>query len=270
MTYDARERSTQAGEPVELYEFAYGSVVHRHTSSATQQSEGGNDYLPAALERSQIETSAERARNAITVTCPRDFVIAELFRVTPPTSIIALTLRRMHRGDADVAVIWMGRVVNCEWQGSVATLNCEPLITSLRRIGLRRKYQRQCQHVLYQQGAGRCNVVRATHSTVTTVSAVAGKVLSLAALGSKPWAGGFVEWETPAGSIERRYIESASGTDLTLAQPFQGITVGAAVTASPGCNHTMAMCEATYANLPNYGGFPFIPLKNPFDGTPVF
>lgn len=268
MSYDAREDSAYGGAPVELYEFAWGAVTpQRYTSADGDYVLGADTYAAATLRRSQIEASAERARNAITITCARDFPIAELFRVAPPTELIAVTLRRQHRGDSEVAVIWQGRVLNCEWSGAQATLNCEPVSSSLRRTGLRRRYQRQCPHVLYGPG---CGVARATHSKNTTVASVAGLVLNVAALDAKPYAGGFVEWTTPAGAIERRFIRSFAGTAITLTQAFQGIPAGAAVVVSPGCAHTRAMCEGTYANLPNYGGFPFVPQKNPFDGTPVY
>lgn len=270
MTFDAVERSTQSAAPVELYEFTRGAVVARYTSADADYTLSGDVYASATLQRSQIETTGERARNAITVQCARNFPIADLFRVTPPTEVIMLTIRRIHRGDADVAVIWIGRVMNCSWDGALATLNCEPVSSSMRRIGLRRKYQRQCPHVLYEQGEGLCNVVRASHSTTTTVAGITGTVLTVAALGSKPWGGGWVEWVQPSGAVERRFITGFTGLDLKLTQAFQGIAIGNSVTVSPGCDHTQSTCISVYANGPNYGGFPFIPIKNPFDGTPVY
>lgn len=270
MTYDTRERSVQDAAPIELYEFTRGAIVQRYTSADADFTLLSTTYIAATMQRSQIETSAERARNTITITGARDFPIADLFRIAPPADVVMLTIKRVHRGDTDPAVIWMGRVVNCEWAGSVSRLTCEPVITSLRRNGLRRKYQRQCPLPLYSQGPGMCNVVRATHSTTTTVTAAAGLVLTVATLASKPYPGGFVEWQTPAGPVERRFITGRAGLDLTLSQAFVGITPGATVTVSPGCDHTQGTCIATYANGANYGGFPFIPLKNPFDGTPVY
>lgn len=270
MTYDAREASVQSGAPVELFEFARGSLVFRYTSADADFEFGGETFVAAPLQRGKLETSSERARNALTIQCARDFEIADFYRVAPPTDIVSLIVRRVHRDDAGVAVIWHGRVLNCDWQGSVASLRCEPVTSSLRRPGLRRSYQRGCPHVLYQQGDGMCNVVRATHSTVTTVAAVSGLTLTVAALGAKPFAGGFVEWEVASGVIERRFIVSFSGLVLTLSQAFQGIAIADAVTVSPGCDHTQATCNGTYANGPNYGGFPFIPIINPFAGTPVY
>jgi uncharacterized phage protein (TIGR02218 family) len=271
MTYDASEASIEGGEPIELYEFRRGSIVERYTSADSDVVVEGETYIAATLRRSDIDTSNERARSAVRITTARDFSIAELFRVSPPPSVVAFTLRRVHRSDlTDVAVIWVGRVLNAEWKGATADLNCEPVTTSMKRMGLRRKYQRQCPLVLYAQGEGQCNVNRDAHKTSTTVTGVSGLVLSVAALTSKPWAGGFVEWEAPDGSIEYRFIESFTGLDLKLSQAFQGIAASDPVTVSPGCNHTQAVCIATYANGDNYGGFPFTPVKNPFDGTPVY
>jgi hypothetical protein len=271
VTYDAREISTHGGEPLELYEFTVGAQVQRWTSAARIVSAGGNDYTPAPLQRSRIEQSVEEARKALTIDCPRDFPVAELYRVVPPSEVILVTVKRLHRGDGDVAAIWMGRVLNCEWQDNdQARLQCEPVSSSLKRPGLRRPYSRNCPHVLYSQGPGMCNVDRATHSTVTTVSAIAGLTLTVAALAEMPWVGGYVEWLPAGAPAQRRFINGRDGLVLTLAQAFQGIPLGAAVTVVPTCDHTMSMCEGTYDNLPHYGGFPFIPLKNPFDGTPVY
>jgi hypothetical protein len=36
-----------------------------------------------------------------------------------------------------------------------------------------------------------------------------------------------------------------------------------------GCDHSVSTCAARFGNLANYGGFPFIPTKNPFS-TGVF
>jgi uncharacterized phage protein (TIGR02218 family) len=267
MTYDAREQSLQDGAPVELYEFTRGSLIYRYTSADADYTLTANTYAAEPLQRGKIETSAERARNSLTVECRREFAIADLFRIAPPTDVIGLVVKRQHRADADVAVIWTGRVLNCEFTGAQARLNCEPVTSSMKRPGLRRLYQRGCPHVLYGPG---CNLNRASVSTVTTVTAISGLVLSVAALGAYPFAGGFVEWEVEAGVIERRFVSGFSGLDLTLTQAFQGITVGATVTVSPGCDHTMATCDGTYSNVDNFGGFPFIPSKNPFDGTPVY
>lgn len=279
MTYDATERSVQSGAPVELYEFARTTVdlstpcmpittttvLYRYTSADADVNFESNDWTATPIQRSAVEATREMNRNNLTLTVPRNFEIADLFRVSPPSDVILLTVYRYHRDDANKVVLWMGRVLNCEWGDGLARLTCEPVATSMRRPGLRRLYQKQCPHVLYA-----CGVDRTAFDHATTVSAISGSTLTVASLGAHPYAGGFVEWTPSAGAVERRFIRSFSGTDLVLSRPFDGLAVSDDVTVYPGCDHTMATCDTVFNNLPNYGGFPFVPTKNPFGGNPVY
>lgn len=269
MTYDASESGHQSGSPVELYLYARGEQVWRFNSGDADIVFEGDTWTAAVIQRSPIETTAEQARNALTTTVARDFEVADLFRISPPTDVISLTLYRYHRSDVDeeAAVIWMGRVLNVEWSGSQARMNHEPISLSLSRTGLRRLYQRSCPHVLYGTA---CGIDKADHAHACEVTAIDGVNLTVDSLESKPYAGGFVEFEVTGGNLERRFIRRVSGLTLILSQPFQDLEVSDTVTVYPGCDHTMATCNTTYANLANYGGQPFIPSKNPFDGNPVY
>jgi len=37
----------------------------------------------------------------------------------------------------------------------------------------------------------------------------------------------------------------------------------------PGCDRVRATCESKFDNLDNFGGFPWIPTKNPFGGSSI-
>lgn len=273
MTYEAQETSAQDGAPVELYVFRRGAtVIGRYTSADVDYSLDGDTYASTALERGPIEATGETARTNLDIDVPRDNPIALLFRVTPPSQVIALVVMRVHRTDGaqETAVIWAGRLLNVENAGVRATLHCEPIESSLARPGLRRPYSLGCPLLLFTQGDGLCNAVRATHASVTTVTAISGITLGVASLATKPWRGGFVEWDSGGGMLERRYINAVAGASLTLLQAFQGIEIGDAVTVVPACDGTRATCDGVYGNILNYGGYPFIPTKNPFDGNPVY
>lgn len=271
MTYAAEEISVQDGAPVELYEFGYGSTALYYTSSGQGYTDASvspsQSYTSANIERSAISSTEEKARNSLTLTVPRTFAIAELFRVSPPSDTVNVTLRRVHRGDtASVVVAWMGRVLSCQFNGAKATLQCEPISVSLRRSGLRRIYGRACPHVLYGTA---CGLNKSDFDHATTVSSISGLTLTVGSIGAYSYAGGFVEWVNDAGNTERRFIESHVGTALTLMQAFAGIANTDAVTIYPGCDHTLAACDA-FGNVLNYGGWPWIPNKNPWAGDPVF
>lgn len=271
MTYDAREISLQSGAPVEIYEFARAAQQWLVTSSPEPVVVDSITYTPHMIRRSSIEETQERARSAVKLTVARNFPIADLFRVSPPTDVISLTIKRYHRGDSQVVVIWSGRVLNCDWQGAEATINCEPVSTSLRRTGLRRMYQRQCPHVLYGSA---CGLSKDDYKLTANVDAISGTTISVSECSAQAagyYAGGFVELSVGGGGLERRFITNHTGAVLTLSQAFgEDLAVGAEVNIYPGCNHTLATCKAKFSNLVNYGGFPFIPTKNPFDGSPIF
>jgi uncharacterized phage protein (TIGR02218 family) len=270
MTYDTSERGQQL-QPIEVYDFARGSQQWHFTSAEVPIVVASQTYLPRTMRRSTIETTTEKARNNLSITCRRDFEIAELFRVSPPTDVISVTVRRCHQSEPDdVAVLWKGRVLNCEWRDIEADLTCEPVSTSLARPGLRRLYQRNCPHVLYSTA---CGVSKASYVLAAAIDSVSGLDLSVSEAASQSdgyYAGGFIEWELQAGVIERRFIKNHVGAILSLSSQFVDIGPGVEVSIYPGCNHSTGICNTKFGNLLNYGGFPHIPQKNPFGGSPIY
>lgn len=271
MTYDASEKGMQSGAPVEIYEFTRGTTeAWRYTSADQDVTVGPYTYTATTLRRTSIEATPEAARSAIRLIVPRDNEVADLYRVAPPTDIIALTVKRYHAGDGNVAVIWMGRVVNAEWSGSQATINCEPVSSSFARPGLRRMYQRACPHVLYSTACGVSKISKKVTGNADGVSGVTVSISECSAYAAGYFAGGFIEWTNSGGNTERRFITDHTGAALTLSLAASGLAVGMEVNVYPGCDHTLSTCKTKFSNLNNYGGFPHIPTKNPFNGDPIY
>jgi len=272
MSYEAFEISEQDGSPVELYEFHTENFSYYYTSSESSIVVDGNTYTSEPIDRTDIELSVEQPRNAITLKVRRDHPVAELFRVTPPDSSIGLIVKRTHRGDSEVAVYWVGRVLNAMWEGtSTATLTCEPASISMNRNGLGRYYQIPCPYALYNESD--CKVDRNSFATATTVTAKSGVTVTVAAKnGAHPYPGGFIEYvDGSPGITERRMIVGVSGLVFTLARPFSSaLIIGSAISLFPGCDHTITTCDSVFGNKLNYGGFAYMPTKNPFKGSPVY
>lgn len=270
MTYDARESSLAAGEPVELYEFQHGANFYRYTSADTDQVFGGNTFAAVTLSRSAIEATQELARSALNLSCARTLPLLDLFNPLPPSDVVTLVVRRFHRDDSESAVIWMGRVLNVGLSGLQASIRCESVYSSIKRPGLRRLYQKQCPHVLY---SSQCGVNRAAFKVARAVTTINGLAITLADMGafaSGYFAGGYIEWISSEGVAERRAIRDQVGAVLTVNFQAAGLAVGTIVDVFPGCDHTLATCSAKFGNGLGYGGMPYIPRKNPFDGTPVY
>ena len=270
MTYATVETSTQAGRPVELYEFISGTTYYRYTSADGDVVYGGNTYTAVPISRGAVEATSETARLALEITCASDLPVLDLFATMPPEEVVAVTLRRLHAGDGEAITMWMGRVLNVTWNNASAAIHCESVYTSLKRTGLRRLYQKGCPHVVYGSG---CGLNRNDFKLVRTVSTITGTTITVSTLSGFAdgyFSGGYLEWEKTTGVFERRAIRSQVGAVVTIGFPIPGLAASASVNLYPGCDHSLATCEGKFSNRLNYGGQPYFPDKNPFNGVAIY
>ncbi|MBQ3675664.1 MAG: phage BR0599 family protein, partial [Campylobacter sp.] len=53
------------------------------------------------------------------------------------------------------------------------------------------------------------------------------------------------------------------GDKITLMFPLKSLSTADLVYVYAGCDKTIKMCRDKFNNSINYGGFPFVPSKNP-------
>lgn len=267
MTYQAFETSPHAGSPIELYEFVQGAQVWRYTSRGADVVALGQTWTASAIERDAIEQAAEMNRSGIDLRFARGHAFAAQFVGYAADVVTTVTIYRGHGGDPDgqFEAYWKGRVAAARADGGEITLECESVFTSLRRPGLRARYQRSCRHALY--GAA-CTLDPEAFAVAGLVTAVSGAAVSVdsAALQASGWyLGGMLRG--PDGDL--RLVAGHAGAQLTLSRPIEGLEVGHAVQIYPGCSRDLATCENKFDNLDNYGGMPWIPVVNPFGGNSI-
>ncbi len=273
MTYSVIESSVQDGRPVELFDFVRDGSHTRYASQSQDVPYAGDTYTASAISHDEIDQSNELAKLGLKVTFPRDDAFALGYVGTLHDAITTLTIRRGHLSDGDgqFEVIWKGRVVGGEINGAEITLTCESIFTSVRRMGLRARYQTTCRHALYGRG---CNLDMADFATSATVTAASGVSLTVteAALQADGfYNGGMVQ--TADGGL--RFIMAHAGEQITLSRASDSILADvtdlgtASITLYPGCAHDTAACDGTFNNLANFGGFPYIPWKNPMGGSSI-
>lgn len=274
MGYNNYEVSEDEGSPVELYEFSFQGTTYYYTSGESDFNYNTKTYTAESIGRTEIEFTGDLPKNDLTLTVPYNFPIALLFRVAPPSDVVHLIVREIHRADTidnEAIVKWRGRVLNARWnEDMTVSLNCENFLTSMRRTGLRRLYQRQCPHILYGNACGLANTSFAISAQLTSGGGVSLQSPTFLALGDDFLAGGYVEWEKSPGVYERRAIRSHTGDTIEITYPIPELTSLDTVTVYPGCDHTLDTCRSKFNNVVNYGGFPYIPQKNPFGGNSVF
>jgi len=275
MTFDTTEKS-EFFQPVELYTFTRGVFSWYYTSADANIDFNGNTYVATPIKRSRIEATPDLGRITLKITTSRTTAFVDQFIETSPTDIITITVTRFHPEDSTSAITFKGRVINVKFQENDAEISCQPIQTTLKRPGLRRLYQLNCPHVLY---GPECGVALGTHQVMGVITGVSGLTITSASFiisinptfDAAHFTGGFVAF-SQAGLVTKRFItdhNNGTGT-LTLNLPFSGIIVGDTVTAAPGCDHVTPTCAGKFAVIENFGGFPFIPQKNPMSGTPVF
>jgi uncharacterized phage protein (TIGR02218 family) len=266
MTFAGRDTSIEDGQPVELYEFNRGNTSWFFCNSSDDVEVNSDIYYATQMSRSSFTQSGEFDRSSVTVTMQRDHpFVGELIQSGAMGKQISLTIKKLHWTDVDLerVVFWKGRVLSWKSNGAAVALNCESVFTSLRRTGLRAKYQRSCRHALYSSG---CGVGQGSVSVSSTVSGASGPTLTMSSLGAYPdgyFSGGLAR---DADGVSR-FIASHAGGVIILTMPFPTEVGGQTLELLPGCDRTRETCHVKFNNVLNFGGFPYIPGTNPFSGV---
>ena len=274
MTYDAFETSTEAGDPVEVYEVVAGTTTYYFTSADSVQTIGAQDYTPVGgLQRGDRQEGPDRRERDFTLELPTANELAQLFVGVLPGFRVRLTVKRFHASDTptpEVVQVFDGYVQSASFGkagGKVCTLTARTTIASLGRVLPRRTFASSCVHVLYDSSTCKVDDTDPTFraSTLSVASQVGG-VLTVSSGLSGTYAddymqGGFVE---VIGGADFRLIIGHTGNVLTLQQPFA--TEPSSVNVYAGCAHMISVCSSKFDNVVNYGGFAFVPTRNPFEG----
>lgn len=266
-TYAELENSAYGGQPVELFRFVHGAIVLTYTTGDTVLVYNGETYSPLATGRDgDMTVSSEPNKTEVNVVLPIGNDVSQLFLTGFPEQVVSLTIFRWHYGADAPEIYWKGRVVSASWNVGQALLSCESIFTSIKRTGLRARYQRGCRHALYNHG---CGLNMAVFGVAGTVDAIGSSLKTVSVSAAAGLDAGYFS----AGMIQAkgvlRFVLLHSAANLTLASPIPGLAVGDAVTLYPGCDHSRTTCRNKFNNILNYGGFPWIPTDNPFSGSVV-
>jgi uncharacterized phage protein (TIGR02218 family) len=267
VTYEAFDQSVQDGDPVHLFLFVYEGTEYRFTDIANDYTALGETWVSSGLRSGQISQSNDFIKDTVSIAFPRDDTFAELFLSDVQDSQTSVTIHRGYAGDPDQEFIawWKGRVATSKAGGSTITIDCEPIFTSLRRPGLRRRYQRSCPYALYGRG---CNADPESFAVEDDITAEDGLTFTIPAAALQTdgfYTGGMLR----APDTVLRFIVNHVGDLITISKPHVGLVVSATIKIYPGCDRSTVTCLNTFDNLDNFGGFPFIPTKNPFGGSSI-
>lgn len=265
MSYSTVEVSMSSGQPVELYEFIRGVSVWRFTSADRDITYSSNTYKSLAISRSSIKLNEDVFKSGISLTMHRSEIFAAELLVYSPDMPTTVTLFRGHYGDNDYVSYWKGRVVGASASGNNIEVECESVFTSSRRPGLRAHYEYNCRHALY---SAKCGAPASSNKVGLKVASMISST-KLSMIGADAYANGWFSGGMIQYGGGYRFIISHTGNTLELTRPLAGLQAGATVDVYKGCDHSKETCNSKFNNIVNFGGFPWIPSKNPLGGGSI-
>lgn len=276
MSYAETETSVAEGSPVHLVLVRYGPEASSHYGFTDHERDivyfeptVGQEVVFKAvpMDVDEIRSNGTLQDANTEVRIDGDVELVKLFRLYPPSQTVSVFIREGHADDPDGQFLlkFSGRIIGYSEPNDSTSFTCESIASSMRRNGLRRNYQYGCPHVLYGPS---CRASKPANTiAIPAVAATNGAATVELPVG---WAadyvryqGGIAEWaRADDGRKEYRTILRASATDVILAGPAFGVAAGTVLSLSRGCKHTMDDCYL-FDNILNYGGQPWIPLRNP-------
>ena len=264
MTYAATEVSAQGGSPYFLYTFAKGLTITRFTSHDQDVIYSGNTYTASPIKHQGVNTTGTLERASLDILFPKSDTFAQTYFSPDYSDIISITILRFHHAVDDFQVMWKGRVISYEAMYDEIKITCESIQTTMRRAGLRGKFQRTCRHALYSP---QCGVDLDTSRVSATVDAISGFSVTLSFATSDEQADGYFRGGILIKGTDYGYLTSDVGNIVTLQYAVPGLEVGDVIDVVPGCDLSQGTCNTKFNNILNFGGWPYIPTDNPFGGN---
>ncbi len=285
MSYTVQEESIEDGQPIELYRFSNSEETFTFTNGPDSVIFNSETYEPIPISRTDPDLEQVQSRRNLIVKTPIDNPVALRYVATIPATPDEFSLFRQHSTDGgtpETITFFSGRVTNVAFAGIEAQINIQNFGVILERLCPQQTTRNPCNHILYDS---KCAVDDSQFRITGTVTAISADGLTITlSTGSNTvpdtalelsaqitadadfFNAGFVR----RGGLEHRMVRTTTDlggnvAEFTILFPFQTIGTGTALDLFAGCDHQFPTCIGKFANTEKYGGFPFVPLKNPFE-----
>jgi hypothetical protein len=261
---------------VEFFRFVRGAETWRFSTLAESVVADGHTWLPAPIQRGQVEIATTVERSSVTLSVMRNFAPVAIFAGTAPRETTYVTIYRAEVGlvASTFAALWHGQIASVRWSGSYADIDCQPTLGLLQRTSPRKRYSVSCRWALYDSGCGVNRNALANYRTgeitlVETPTRIHISTFEDASPDPEHWArGGTLQLTSAAGAPIETVISSTVSVIVgavrerivELARPMDAMGFGETIRLQRGCGHTFANCS-DFFNTPRFGGFPYIPQE---------
>ena len=268
MTYKSVDESASGGLPVEAYEFVGTYRTYRYTNADRIINFFGEDYFPLPIKREEA-VAGDQSQDGVemTIELPQtaEIVIDYALSIAPPD--LNLTVYRCHIGldfTVDPIVFWKGPVTGFNIETDICKIRIPSILENVFSGNLPNYYyQQSCNHTLFSAKCGISKPANTVNATVTVINK------QFITVNDDGYADNYLKSGIMAipGINEKRLILSNVANVIKVFFPFSKLEVGDTVELSVGCDHSFATCKAKFLNGRRFGGFPYIPKDNPFQGN---
>lgn len=127
----------------------------------------------------------------------------------------------------------------------------------------RRAYQARCTHTLYDAGCTLSAAAFTDHYVVLSANRIAINWFGSAVNPPSRYLFGTMRVTSGIAAGEALTVSSAATNGVAFGYPLLNIPApGDSFSLTWGCDKSMATCQNTFANLLNFGGFPYIPAPS--------
>lgn len=229
------------------------------------------DFSERPIAHSSIKLTQNSAKRLVTISLPRTDAFAQKFIGDLGIAETKVSIWQGFENDTDKEFprLFLGevRLVKPTW--ATVSLVCEDSGSIIKGKGIAAVIQRPCRHALYHGG---CGLTLANWQGTGAATAMSSGVVTVTEAASEAdgyYAGGIISY---GGALQ--LITAHSGTSLTVLGAVGDLEadIGASGTQSveiaAGCNRSMSVCDGTFSNSANFGGFKEL-TDSPFDGRSI-
>jgi len=258
----------------DLYTFYNNTETYYLTNNNTAVVVGDNTYDPIPIERTEVVYEESTKNLELTMFADEAPLIGRLWRTLTPSPVWVLVKTVV--GESTYT-IFLGQIISATFD---SRLKVKATVVSIESIMQSKAptvlYQPTCRWELYGTGCGKNRALYITSliygvDDLSISDNVFTSAYYLLSREANYYTFGYVEI-THGAFVERQMIvkNEVVGDNVVITMlnaPYMSIVSGTVVDFYAGCDLLITTCDTKFSNSAKFGGFPYVPYRNPFLGV---
>ncbi len=243
---------------VNLYEVTVGPNLWRYTSGEFDVQTATEVWEAVPMKRQDL--TFELKKTDLTLTVPTDLEPFNAYLYNVPILPINVTVYEYPA----MSIRFVGTVTGVKYTANtdIASVKLGSTDTIGKTMCPNRTYGQQCSFDLFDEMCALDRNAFTASIPVDELNWITDATFQHSTVGAYP-AGSFSMGYALLSTGESQYIVDHSGDQIQLLGPLYTLNDATNIDITFGCNKSLDHCGGKFNNKPNYGGFPFIPTKNP-------